>query len=208
MGWHLPSSGSSCVCSSLWWHSPWWHSPWWPIPRWPSQCVLLPCHAQPQLAAQLPCQPLLLLLFHIRLNYQRGSARRERSNLRTSHHSSGQGCASRLPQRCCREPLTHGREQPLEHVGSQVLVGALSSSAAAPSYSRVNPPNTESSPGECQHTAALLLGPWKKECLLLQFDCSSAAQGTGHTSQLLLTVTSQALLHFCSFSVLGTREVF
>lgn len=125
VGWHLPSSGSSCVCRSMWWPGPWWPGPWWP-----SQPILLSCHAQPQLAAQLPCQPLLLLPFHIRLNYQGGSARREKSNLRTPCHSSGQGCASRLPHGCWREPLTHGRSSPWSTWGArppapcQVLMGA------------------------------------------------------------------------------------
>lgn len=160
------------------------------------------CPAVPSLSQQHSSphfQALLLLLFQIRritTEGQWGRKKRNRSKFGTLHHIYGQSCVSRLPHVCWSEPLSHGREQPLgahgEHVRStsicphQVLVAlhppvqALSSTPAASHYTMVNSPNTECSPRECQFIAPLLPGPWKKECLLLHFTCSSPAQGTGH----------------------------
>lgn len=120
-----------------------------------SCCPALPCHAQPQLTAQLPsapCQALLLLLFQIRQNHQGGSVRREKREQERPQNIMSQLWAQLHLHTAPHVPETapvpwqgtplgaqgeHGHLPPARYLWVQ----ALSSSPGASRCSGVNSPN-------------------------------------------------------------------
>lgn len=181
--WHSPSSHSSSVWSSLWWPSPW---PPMPGTAGPSWCPAMPSlrwqHSSPHFPAG-PCCSSSFRPGRITTEGQRGGKRGNRSSFGTPSHSCGQGCVSRLPHTC---PCPHGREQPLRARGELLhlpLPGTrgpvspgcrhqLHSSCLLLHYSEFSKHRKLSWAVSGHWVAALLPGPWKKECLLLHFTCT------------------------------------
>lgn len=153
-------SGAACGGPSpLWWP---------PLPGTAGMSWCPPC------PAALTPLPALLLLLQSR-NYHGGSARGERENKSSLGHRAQlwAGLHVQTAPHVPESPWPRWAARPPVPCPALVAlcpwVQVLSSSPAAPQHSRVNSPNTASSPRQCQHTAALLPGPWSGFC------CSSTA---------------------------------
>lgn len=134
-----------------------------------------------------PPAPLLLLLFQTRITMEGQQEGKEQTGAALGHHIT--------PAPVSEPTAGKGPGSTGDHWGSLspaisswpcIPWAPLSSAPAAPRCPRVSSPNSAST-SMLQHGS---LGHGRRSV----FYCSSTAQGTGHTSQLLLTVNFTGLV--------------